>query len=87
MHVHRLQSETLTVQSGRIGVSIAGEPDRLAEAGETAGVPHRFWNAGDTEFVVTGEASRRSTSSGSCPPCTPRALPPAAAPARSTAPT
>ncbi len=61
MHIHHLQSETLTVQSGRIGYLVAGEPERFAGPGETAhfpaGVPHRFWNAGDTEAVVTGSAS------------------------------
>ena len=61
MHVHHLQSETITVQSGRIGYVVAGEPERFAGPGETAhfaaGVPHRFWNAGDTEAVITGSAS------------------------------
>lgn len=61
MHVHHLQSETITVRSGRIGYVVAGEPERFAGPGETAhfaaGVPHRFWNAGDTEAVITGSAS------------------------------
>ncbi len=59
MHVHHLQSETVTVKSGRIGVQVAGEPERFAGPGEqvhfAAGVEHRFWNAGDTELVITGE--------------------------------
>jgi quercetin dioxygenase-like cupin family protein len=59
MHVHHLQSETVTVRSGRVGVSVAGEPDRFAGPGEqvhfAAGVPHRFWNAGDEELVLDGE--------------------------------
>ena len=58
MHVHHLQSETITVQSGRIGYVVAGEPERFAGPGDTAhfaaGVPHRFWNAGDAEAVITG---------------------------------
>ena len=60
MHVHHLQTETLTVRSGRVGVEIAGEPERFAGPGERItfepGVPHRFWNAGDGELVVDGEA-------------------------------
>lgn len=60
MHVHHLQSETVTVQSGRIGYVVGDEPERFAGPGETvhfpAGVPHRFWNAGDTEATMTGEA-------------------------------
>ena len=40
-------------------MQIAGEPERFAGPGETvtfaAGVEHRFWNAGDDEFVMTGE--------------------------------
>src|SRR4051812_17968446 len=59
-HVHHLQDESVTVVSGRLGIAIPGEPVRFAEAGETvvfpAGVPHRFWNAGDTELTMTGEA-------------------------------
>ena len=41
-------------------MSVEGEPDRFAEAGETvhfpAGVAHRFWNAGEGELVIVGEA-------------------------------
>src|SRR4051812_8628563 len=59
-HVHHLQTETLTVVSGRLGVIVAGE-ERIAGPGETVafapGVPHRFWNAGDTVAEVTGTAS------------------------------
>ena len=59
MHVHHLQSETVTVRRGRIGISVEGEPERFAGPGETAtfeaGVPHRFWNAGDDELVLDGE--------------------------------
>jgi quercetin dioxygenase-like cupin family protein len=59
MHVHHLQSETVRVESGRVGVQIAGEPESFAGPGEeitfAPGVAHRFWNAGDTELVLTGE--------------------------------
>jgi quercetin dioxygenase-like cupin family protein len=59
MHVHHLQSETVTVRSGRIGVAIPGEGERFAGPGETitfeAGVAHRFWNAGDDQLVLDGE--------------------------------
>ena len=50
-----------TVDSGRIGYFVAGEPERFAGPGETAhfsaGVPRRFWNAGDTEAMISGAAS------------------------------
>src|SRR4051812_33852328 len=59
-HVHHLQTETVTVISGRLGVAIPGEPERFAGPGETVvfapGTPHRFWNAGDTELAITGTA-------------------------------
>jgi quercetin dioxygenase-like cupin family protein len=59
MHVHHLQSETVTVRSGQIGVRVDGEPERFAGPGERihfpAGVAHRFWNAGGTELVLDGE--------------------------------
>jgi hypothetical protein len=45
------------VQQGRIGYQRLGEPERFAGAGETvafgAGVPHRFWNAGEGELRCT----------------------------------
>jgi mannose-6-phosphate isomerase-like protein (cupin superfamily) len=59
-HVHHLQTETVTVVSGRVAAVVAGE-QRVAGPGETLvfapGVPHRFWNAGDTVAEVTGTAS------------------------------
>ena len=58
MHVHWLQTETLRVESGRIGYAIAGESDRFAGPGEIVsfgpGVEHRFWNAGEDELVCDG---------------------------------
>lgn len=50
MHVHHLQDEVLTVQSGRIGFQRPGQPPEFAGPGETAafkaGDAHKFWNAG-----------------------------------------
>jgi mannose-6-phosphate isomerase-like protein (cupin superfamily) len=61
MHVHHLQTETVRVQSGRIGVQLEDGPEVLAGPGEeftfAPGVAHRFWNAGDDELLITGEAS------------------------------
>ena len=58
MHVHRYQTEALTVREGRLGWERPGEGPRFAEAGETvvfpAGDPHRFWNAGETDLRCTG---------------------------------
>jgi uncharacterized cupin superfamily protein len=54
MHVHHLQEEGLTVQSGRIGYQRPGGADQFAGPGETvvfkAGEAHRFWNAGDEDL-------------------------------------
>ena len=59
MHVHHLQTETVRVERGRIGVTIAGEAPAFAGPGEVLtfepGVEHRFWNAGDDELVIAGE--------------------------------
>src|SRR4051794_31963455 len=60
-HIHHLQSEAVTVRSGRIGYTIAGGPEHFAGPGERvafdAGVPHRFWNAGDDALVLHGDVS------------------------------
>jgi quercetin dioxygenase-like cupin family protein len=59
MHIHHLQTETVRVERGRIGITLAGEAPRFAGPGEAItfdpGVEHRFWNAGDDELVITGE--------------------------------
>ena len=51
MHVHHLQEEGFTVLEGRIGYQLAGGQPQFAGPGESlvfeAGVPHRFWNAGE----------------------------------------
>jgi quercetin dioxygenase-like cupin family protein len=61
MHVHHLQSETIRVISGSIGVELQDGPARFAGPGDTLtfdpGVVHRFWNAGDGELVLEGEVS------------------------------
>jgi 2-iminobutanoate/2-iminopropanoate deaminase len=53
-HVHFLQDEGFTVVQGRIATERLGEAPVYAEAGESvvfpADVPHKFWNAGDTEL-------------------------------------
>jgi quercetin dioxygenase-like cupin family protein len=58
MHVHHLQEEVLTVESGTMGWQRLGEEERVAREGESArfapGEVHRFWNAGDDELVCTG---------------------------------
>src|SRR3954471_22106964 len=59
MHVHKLQTEVIRVDRGRIGVEIAGADPVFAGPGETLtfdpGVVHRFWNAGDEDLELTGE--------------------------------
>jgi quercetin dioxygenase-like cupin family protein len=58
MHVHHLQEEVLTVESGTMGWQRLSEEEHLARAGETVafapGDVHRFWNAGDDELVCSG---------------------------------
>lgn len=58
MHVHFLQEEALTVESGKIGYQVQGEEPKFATAGETVkferGVAHKFWNAGDDVLRCTG---------------------------------
>jgi quercetin dioxygenase-like cupin family protein len=61
MHVHYLQEEALTVESGTIGWQAQGGPEQTAGPGATVmfgpGEMHRFWNAGDDELVCTGYVS------------------------------
>ena len=35
MHIHHMQTESMTVEAGRVGVQIAGEPEFFAGPGET----------------------------------------------------
>lgn len=57
MHVHLKQDEALTVVQGKMGCQILGQEPVFYSVGETAtflrNVPHRFWNAGDDELVVS----------------------------------
>ncbi|MFN0013289.1 MAG: cupin domain-containing protein [Saprospiraceae bacterium] len=58
MHTHFIQDECLTVVEGKIGYQCLGQEPLFAGPGETIfferGVPHRFWNAGDTVLRCTG---------------------------------
>src|SRR4051794_30953869 len=58
-HIHHLQTEGVTVRSGRLAYVIDGGPERLAGPGDQVvfepGVPHRFWNAGDDELLMDGD--------------------------------
>jgi quercetin dioxygenase-like cupin family protein len=61
MHVHYLQEEALTVETGTMGWQRQGGQEQIATAGQTVtfapGDMHRFWNAGDDELVCTGHVS------------------------------
>ena len=58
MHVHFKQSESLTVIQGEMTYRIAGQEPVVCKVGETAtfesGVPHKFWNSGDTTLKCKG---------------------------------
>ena len=64
-HVHLHQSERFSVRSGAIKVTIAGE-DRVLRQGDEAlvpaGTPHRWWNAGPGDALVSVEMRPASTS-------------------------
>ncbi|HRP84522.1 MAG TPA: cupin domain-containing protein [Saprospiraceae bacterium] len=57
MHVHLKQDEALTVVKGKMGCQIPGQEPVYYTVGQTAtflrNVPHRFWNAGDDELVIS----------------------------------
>ena len=59
MHVHKLQTEVIRVERGRVGYELDGSAPVFAGPGDTLtfepGVVHRFWNAGEDELVLTGE--------------------------------
>lgn len=61
LHLHPLQTETITVDEGRIGYVIGDGAEQFAGPGETMtfepGDVHRFWNAGDSVATVHGWAS------------------------------
>lgn len=57
MHVHFKQDEALTVVKGKMGCQILGQEPVYYSVGQTAtflrNVPHRFWNAGEDELVIS----------------------------------
>ena len=61
MHVHHKQDESLTVLSGKVGYQEFKGEKKYAGPGETvlfkAGVPHKFWNAGNEPLRMSGYAS------------------------------
>jgi quercetin dioxygenase-like cupin family protein len=58
MHVHYFQTESVTIQEGRIAYQRPGRPPEYAEAGATVtflpGEAHKFWNAGTTPLRGVG---------------------------------
>lgn len=57
MHVHFKQDEALTVVKGKMSYQILGQEPVYCSVGQTAtflrNVPHRFWNAGEDELVIS----------------------------------
>src|ERR1700754_1823462 len=55
-HIHHLQTEAVTVESGRAGYTLAGGAEQFAGPGDRVvfepGVPPRFWNAGADELLL-----------------------------------
>lgn len=58
MHTHLKQDEELTVVSGEMTYQVMGEEPVVARAGDKAlfkrGVPHKFFNSGNTELNFIG---------------------------------
>src|SRR5688572_13281745 len=58
MHVHHKQAESLTVVKGKMGAQHPGKEPEFYNEGETvefqAGVPHKFWNAGNEPLECKG---------------------------------
>jgi mannose-6-phosphate isomerase-like protein (cupin superfamily) len=58
MHVHYLQDEGVRVVRGRFGYQVLGGPPQFAGPGDSvvwpAGMPHKWWNAGDDELYSIG---------------------------------
>jgi quercetin dioxygenase-like cupin family protein len=61
MHIHCKQDESLTVLSGKIGYQDSKGEKKYGGPGETvlfkAGVPHKFWNAGNETLHLSGYVS------------------------------
>jgi uncharacterized cupin superfamily protein len=59
MHVHHQQHEEITIVEGTLATQVLGQEPRYYKAGDTvrfeAGVPHRFWNSGNTVLRCTGK--------------------------------
>ncbi|KXK40157.1 MAG: cupin domain-containing protein [Saprospiraceae bacterium] len=57
MHIHFKQDEAITVVKGKMGCQILGQEPEYYGVGQTAtflrNVPHRFWNAGEDELVIS----------------------------------
>lgn len=57
MHVHYKQDEGITVVKGKMGCQILGQEPVYYEVGQEAiflrNTPHRFWNAGKEELIVS----------------------------------
>lgn len=58
MHVHFKQDEAITVVKGKMGCQILGQEPVYYSIGQTAtfhkNVPHRFWNEGEDDLVISG---------------------------------
>ncbi|MCC7437876.1 MAG: cupin domain-containing protein [Armatimonadetes bacterium] len=58
MHVHYKQDEGITVVKGKIGCQLFGQNPVYYSEGEEVvflrGTPHRFWNAGEDELMISG---------------------------------
>jgi quercetin dioxygenase-like cupin family protein len=58
MHVHKKQTESLTIIKGKMAVQLHGKEPVYYGEGDTAefaaGIPHKFWNSGDETLICTG---------------------------------
>jgi quercetin dioxygenase-like cupin family protein len=58
MHIHKAQTEQMTVESGRLGYRRSDGVERFADPGQSVkfppGEPHCWWNAGDGELTMAG---------------------------------
>jgi quercetin dioxygenase-like cupin family protein len=57
LHVHLMEREEGEVVSGVLGAILGGKTDKIAAGGRfifPAGVPHRWWNAGDEPLKGKG---------------------------------
>ena len=57
-HIHPHQSETFEIINGNAGILLNGKEQFLTTGQKVtvpANAPHRFWNAGDNELLMTAE--------------------------------